>query len=59
MRSGSRSWLLLMALLVALLLLAGGSTVEGKKKRHAKNFAYLRKPRAQIKRDMAQGLTVI
>jgi hypothetical protein len=29
------------------------------RKRHAKNFAYLRKPRAQIKRDMAQGLTVI
>ena len=27
------------------------------KKRHAKNFAYLRKPRAQIKREMAQGLT--
>ena len=24
---------------------------------HAKNFAYLRKPRAQIKREMAQGLT--
>jgi hypothetical protein len=29
------------------------------RKRHAKNFAYLRKPRAQVKRDMAQGLTVI
>jgi hypothetical protein len=29
------------------------------RKRHAKNFAYLRKPRAQIKRDMAQGLIVI
>lgn len=29
------------------------------KKRHAKNFAYLRKPRAQIKRDMAKGITVI
>jgi hypothetical protein len=29
------------------------------KKRHAKNFAYLRKPRAQIKREMAKGLTVI
>jgi hypothetical protein len=29
------------------------------RKRHAKNFAYLRKPRDQIKRDMAQGLTVI
>lgn len=27
------------------------------KKRHAKNFAYLRKPRAQIKREMAQGFT--
>ena len=27
------------------------------RKRHAKNFAYLRKPRAQIKREMAQGLT--
>ena len=29
------------------------------RKRHAKNFAYLRKPRAQIKRDMAQELIVI
>jgi hypothetical protein len=29
------------------------------RKRHAKNFAYLRKPRAQIKRDMAKGLIVI
>jgi DDE family transposase len=29
------------------------------KKRHAKNFAYLRKPRAEIKRDMANGLTKI
>ncbi len=29
------------------------------KKRHAKNFAYLRKPRAQIKRKMAQGITAI
>jgi hypothetical protein len=29
------------------------------RKRHPKNFAYLRKPRAQIKRDMATGLTVI
>lgn len=29
------------------------------RKRHPKNFAYLRKPRAQIKREMAQGLTVI
>lgn len=29
------------------------------KKRHAKNFAYLRKPRTQIKRDMAKGITVI
>ena len=29
------------------------------RKRHAKNFAYLRKPRAQIKRDMAKGLVVI
>ena len=29
------------------------------KKRHAKNFAYLRKPRAQIKREMAQGFTEI
>ncbi len=29
------------------------------RKRHAKNFAYLRKPRTQIKRDMAQGITVI
>lgn len=29
------------------------------KKRHAKNFAYLRKPRAEIKRDMAQGVTRI
>ena len=29
------------------------------RKRHAKNFAYLRKPRAQVKRDMVQGLTVI
>jgi hypothetical protein len=29
------------------------------RKRHPKNFAYLRKPRAQIKRDMAQGLIVI
>jgi hypothetical protein len=28
------------------------------KKRHAKNFAYLRKPRTQIKRDMAQGIIV-
>ena len=36
MRSGSRSWLLLMALLVALLLLAGGSTVDGKKKQGGK-----------------------
>ena len=29
------------------------------KKRHHRNFAYLRKPRAQIKRDMAKGLIVI
>ncbi len=29
------------------------------RKRHTKNFAYLRKPRAQIKREMAQGLTAI
>ncbi len=29
------------------------------KKRHHRNFAYLRKPRAQIKREMAQGLIVI
>jgi hypothetical protein len=29
------------------------------RKRHAKNFAYMRKPRAQIKRDMAKGLIVI
>ncbi len=27
------------------------------KKRHHRNFAYLRKPRAQIKRDIAKGLT--
>ena len=30
---------------------------EPRLKRHAKNFAYLRKPRAQIKREMAQGFT--
>ena len=29
------------------------------KKRHHRNFAYLRKPRDQIKRDMAKGLIVI
>ena len=29
------------------------------KKRHHRNFAYLRKPRPQIKREMAQGLIVI
>jgi hypothetical protein len=29
------------------------------RKRHNRNFAYLRKPRAQIKREMAKGLTVI
>jgi hypothetical protein len=29
------------------------------KKRHHRKFAYLRKPRPQIKRDMAQGLVVI
>lgn len=29
------------------------------KKRHAKNFAYLRKPRAEIKREMAKGVTII
>jgi hypothetical protein len=29
------------------------------RKRHAKNFAYMRKPRTQIKRDMAKGLIVI
>ena len=29
------------------------------KKRHHRKFAYLRKPRTQIKRDMAQGLIVI
>jgi hypothetical protein len=29
------------------------------KKRHHRNFAYLRKPRTQIKRDMAKGLIVI
>jgi hypothetical protein len=29
------------------------------RKRHAKNFAYLRKPRAQIKQDMAKGITNI
>jgi hypothetical protein len=29
------------------------------KKRHHRKFAYLRKPRAQIKRDMAKGLIVI
>jgi hypothetical protein len=28
-------------------------------KRHHRNIAYLRKPRAQIKRDMAKGLIVI
>jgi hypothetical protein len=28
-------------------------------KRHHRNFAYLRKPRAQVKRDMAKGLTEI
>jgi hypothetical protein len=29
------------------------------RKRHNRNFAYLRKPRAQLKRDMAKGLVVI
>jgi hypothetical protein len=29
------------------------------RKRHAKNFAYMRKPRAQIKRDMTKGFIVI
>ena len=29
------------------------------KKRHHRKFAYLRKPRTQIKRDMAKGLIVI
>ena len=29
------------------------------RKRHNRNFAYLRKPRAQIKREMAKGLIVI
>jgi Transposase DDE domain len=29
------------------------------KKRHHRNFAYLRKPRVQIKREMAKGLIVI
>jgi hypothetical protein len=29
------------------------------KKRHPKNFGYLRKPRAQIKCDMANGVTNI
>jgi hypothetical protein len=28
-------------------------------KRHVRNFAHLRKPRAQIKREMAKGLTII
>ena len=29
------------------------------RKRHAKNFAYMRRPRAEIKRDMAKGIIVI
>ena len=29
------------------------------RKRHDRNFGYLRKPRAEVKRDMAQGLTEI
>jgi hypothetical protein len=29
------------------------------RKRHPKNFAYMRRPRAEIKRDMAKGLIVI